>query len=736
MILIYLKCDEEGMRTLTKYLANNEKGSSFLLVLFLVFLIAAVTAPLLLTVSQGQLFSIRGENTEKAYYTADSGAAIFKRALQEAYRSNSNFVLKETHINTVIDQINNNISNSDLPIEVSHVKPGLVGEFIRGYQVTMKGTAGAERVQRDKTITLNFFTYDPVSSQGEIPGIFGRELTVQGPSAAFLMEYFRLPDNMQLTSADFELDYKTPQFMQELDEHFAMVMNASDRPSARMPSASLVPEQPLKAADFLPASYASCSDPFNQASTAGSPLPGRSCSGNVTINGQNKTMVIQGDVMASGDITLNAMDGNVIVNGNVVAGGNIGCSSKLSRLTITGHLIANGSINMNCLIENNDSLMIGGTVSSTNGDITFTNRIKGIAIDGSLTAKNNIVFSDIDNKLQVKQNISSSTGSIQFNGSNTYGLTVGQSVMAAGPISFRTVHGPTIGSHIMSGGTITFSDQVNGLYAGGSIISQGNMAFGLIQSYGGKRSEVNGDISSNGSLTFNDHVSGLITGGSIKSRGSVVFARNIQQGSQIGGDISSLSGITFKGNLDGVVVRGSIIGDGITFEQHPQAGTIIHGSINSYSSVNFYQNVDFTVGKSIYAERDITIASGKTVNKLYIGDSMYANNDIFFGGNVDNLVVQGSVMSKNHIDFEGFINAMKIEDFLTSKIINFNKNIAGSQTKLGGISAQNKLDFKNQLYINGTIVIDYSPPGEYTDWSGGGTAQPGAVVFSGWSSGS
>jgi hypothetical protein len=719
----------------------NERGSVLILVLFLVVVIGVFTAPLLLTTNQGQTNAVRGENAERANYMAESSLAILKRAL--IVMNPPSPAVQLTQLNQFIHTINN--SNLVIRYDGRDYSPGLADAIVNAngfVEVTSTGSYGNVAAAA-KNVAFTFMLSN--SATNAPPGIFGENLVIQGATAADLTK-FKTPTASSVPAADTNTEYVPADFRTELNDHFTKVW--LDVPAAETPDTfTASTTTPISAVGYLAGAYHTCTNgdyTYNTSSTSVSPSPSRKCTNNISIDSQNRTMVINGDVIAGNNITINGAEANITINGNLVAGGTISCSgNKISKLTVTGSIIATGNINFSGCYFDANSVTVGSESSlgsiSSNNDITFQ-QIKGLSVYGSITAARNIIFKDTETKLYVKNNISSSTGTITFDG-NLKALDVDGSIIAPGNIYFKLVDNhATIDGDISSNSAITFSDNVNGLVVGGSIKSQGAMLFqNVIQAYGSQVTEVKGNISSNSTLTFNTNVSGLKVGGSIKSLGNLLFRGVIQKAGSnattISGNISSKGTVFFNTNLDYVVLEGSLIGNGITFNGTPQNNTIIKGSIYNTSpelDLVFKTNVDFNITGSIYSNRGVDFQNQLTINKLDIDGSLYAKKNVNFSGNIENLDIEGSLMSQDEqVNFRSQINKMRVDDFIAAgKKVTF-QGISGNSVTLGGISSYDKVDFNGN--VNGRITIDYSAPGEYAS---GSSSSPGSakIQFGSWGS--
>ncbi|WP_409346908.1 hypothetical protein [Paenibacillus sp. MBLB4367] len=649
-------------------LTANERGSALLLALFLVFLVSILAVSLLTAAMQGYTSSKKGENIEVANYAAESGAAIAKRALKEAVATQK-LNLGQPQVEAFVSAFNAK------PLTLDH-KPSLsfgIDTLDSSYfKLTSARTVGSDKLAKDKSVTLRF-KLTP-GSTGTAGAIFGKDVIAVADPPLYSQhgnshKIFVTEDN----SAPL-VDTSIPfvQYKQQFESYFDAKM--AERPLPLTPVTPIAPLNVPLAGYSLTAGNRQISD---------SPQGPTAYSGNITISNKGgNVLVVNGDLAAGGDIEISNNFTDITINGNMIAGGNIKINSYLQKLTVAGNIISGGPISFNGA----KAVQIGGTISSK-ADINFKgidDASVGLTVGGSILAETGIQHDNLA-KLKVSGTISSRKG-IAYSGS-IGSADIGQSIVAKDNLTFQSIGKLLVGQNVSSQGDIAFGGTVNELkLQGGSIRSAGNLTFSHLGS-----AAINGSISGGGTVQFQSSTNSFALTGS----GSIIAGQDV----------------LFNGSLDNFSLTGSISsGRNVTFD-NTISGTTIDGSIYAAGSLGF-----------------------KYVGNLHVKDSMlsgstYGNGAGFrFSGQIGNLNVDGTVLSKNKIEFAGS-NKIDVKSFVGSiDTITFGNLDGGSGTvHVGGLTTGKEIYVSSGWKPPGGVVIDCFPPAggtagsdpqlEFGDWS-------------------
>lgn len=439
--------------------SQNEKGNTLLLVLFLVFLLSAISAPLLLSLSQGNVNNKKGQLTEQAQYAAESGMAIVKRVMQEAFYQ-ENLDLNESQVQAIINGINN------IPL----VDEADVETKLEGSKLAALGSANLGTLKRERVVTLNYY-----AKQGSAlpPGVFGNDVVSQ----------YSLSDKIVFkTKPNGIHENYGPSFVQEFKDAFNLLMK----------------EQPNVASNRIDLNSSSfCSN---------TPLPnGVTCDSNNIYFKNNSDIVLSGDVITKGDIIIETSR-KVTIAGNLAAGGIIKITGGDSQLIVKKSVYSEKGIEFTNTIRTVDigenlvsntylkfytingggTLKIGGSII-TNGVIEFYDINNDFSIEGSISTNDKLLFhkNAVNNKFIV-------LGSIFINNSNSsqdtfvFESNIGKfyvtgSILSTGNVLVKqavNTPGMKIDGALLTLGDLTFLSSVNEMIVKKTVGCLGNLNFG------------------------------------------------------------------------------------------------------------------------------------------------------------------------------------------------------------------------------------------------------------------
>ena len=472
---------------------QNEKGNTLLLVLFLVFLLSAISAPLLLSLSQGNVNNKKGERTEQAQYAAESGMAIVKRVMEEAFYG-QDMELNPLQVGEIINGVNNIQDVSTGTMEVS-LKPNNLLEST--------GKPIGNVLPRSRTLSMNYLAQQGNDS---VPGVFGKDVVSQYNLNGYQQGSFK-------ENTGFLHPY--PNFREEFTKTFASLMKSQ-------PLGQAVDVQTNSNVKAVCAAY-----------------PGiLECSGNnIKIRDVNGSITINASIITPGDITIEKRNDTVTIKGDLAAGGSIRATNDNFGLDVSGSIFAKSYIDFNRTIK---SIYTGGSIYSQS-DITFGQINDKIEIMGSLIADGKIEFSKVNNT-RIHKDISTKK---YFNikegiGSNGYALTVGGSIYINNPVPSEGIFlvGKIDNDKIVGG-------YVDKMVVGGSVLSSGTIKFNGVINSGGL-TLTNGAMLTLGNIEFGDHVNNMNVKqtvgclGNLTFRSDIYFNNNLYfGGASIGGSYTS-----------------------------------------------------------------------------------------------------------------------------------------------------------------------------------------------------
>lgn len=439
---------------------QNEKGNTLLLVLFLVFLLSAISAPLLLSLSQGNVNNKKGERTEQAQYAAESGMAIVKRVMEEAFYR-EDMELRPDQVEEIINGVNN----------IPDVSTGQMKVSVSGPELKSKGETGSGILNRQRVLTMNY-----LAKQGNdsVPGVFGRDVVSQYNLNGYQQGSFK-------ENTGFLHPY--PNFREEFTKAFVSLMKNQ---TVGLP----VDVQANSNVNAVCAAY-----------------PGiLECSGNnIKIREVNGSVTINASIITPGDITIEKRNDIVTIKGDLAAGGSIRATNDNFGLDVSGSIFAKSYIDFNRTIR---SIYTGGSIYSQS-DLTFGPINDKLEVMGSLIADGKIEFSKVNNT-RIHKDISTKKALIISNGinSNGYALTVDGSIYINNPNA--------------SEGVFTVSGNTDKMVVGGSILSSGTIKFNGVINSGGL-TLTNGAMLTLGNIEFGDHVNNMNVKQTVGCLGNLTF---------------------------------------------------------------------------------------------------------------------------------------------------------------------------------------------------------------------
>jgi hypothetical protein len=440
---------------------QNEKGNTLLLVLFLVFLLSAISAPLLLSLSQGNVNNKKGERTEQAQYAAESGMAIVKRVMEEAFYR-QDMELNSLQVGAIINGVNNIQDVSTGTMEVS-LKPNNL--------LKSTGKPLGNVLPRSRTLSME---YKAQQGNDSVPGVFGKDVVSQYNLNGYQQGSFK-------ENTGFLHPY--PNFREEFTKTFASLMKSQ-------PVGQVVDVQANSNVNAVCAAY-----------------PGiLECSGNnIKIREVNGSVTINASIITAGDIIIEKRNDIVTIKGDLAAGGSIRATNDNFGLDVSGSIFAKSYIDFNRTIK---SIYTGGSIYSQS-DLTFGQINDKIEIMGSLIADGKIEFSKVNNT-RIHKDISTKKALIISNGinSNGYALTVDGSIYINNPNA--------------SEGVFTVSGNTDKMVVGGSVLSSGTIKFNGVINSGGL-TLTNGAMLTLGNIEFGDHVNNMNVKQTVGCLGNLTF---------------------------------------------------------------------------------------------------------------------------------------------------------------------------------------------------------------------
>lgn len=516
---------------------KNEQGSALILVLFLVLLISALSIPLLLATSQGYTNSHKGENGEKAYYIAESGAAVLKRALYEAIVGNG-VGMDQAGINQAIAAMNSDpprlYNNSAAPVLEQAVLVSAQDDAQTIAQTTL-GSFGIDPVRRTKSITQQYLVVSGNSAGTTHSALFGKDVVsgsaFNNPEVKMFENYFVTPNAANNYNPTLDA---ISGFDDEFDAYFNAKMAGKPAPLA-----------PLQALDVPLSGYSLASNcpAITQSQT------GVTCQNDIVVkNGKSaEKIVINGDLVSAKSISFPEYIKEIEINGNLLAGEAI-TLSNYQKLTVNGSIVAGGKLAFNGASE----IKVAGTISSKS-DIGFGVISTSLTVGSSIVSSKDVSFGYLAH-LNVASGSISGGGGIAFNGAIGSG-NVGQSIIAGEEVKFGYIGYLTVGQSI-SGKPVAFADIGKLTVVSGSIISGSNATFGYITDL-----TAGGSISSAGSISF-QNIGTASIGGSLYAPANLNFQyiTDLYVGGSIyAGNGNGSTGLRFNGVIGKLAVVGTML---------------------------------------------------------------------------------------------------------------------------------------------------------------------------------
>lgn len=576
---------------------KKEHGSALVLVLFLVLVIGLMTAPLLLSTNQGLHATIRSENAEQANYTAESGAAILRRAIIESVRVRQ-IRMDASQINQLIGAINSaNVTINGTKPQLKPLSDLMQDSNQIGFRQTTLATVGDGSRARSKEVTLSFRVgngsaggYGPADGgTGTGVGIFGYDGTAK--DIVNQLQYFEKVSGEEITNNEilkpsFEKTYKLF-FNKQMDMRPA-IMTAP------------FPHDVAKNGSVLNVKFNSAGTPTAFPITR---------TGDYSVTQQ--TLVINGDLIVERDLTFPNYVNSIEITGNVIAGGDIRFYGYINKFKVGKSMIAGGSIAFNGI----NSLTVNGDLSSEQG-MMFPQSLTTGTIGGSILAGGGEIKFDYIQSLTVGAgggtgHISNSNGDIHFTGEITNLKLPSGSVIAGGSdkgeISFQNITSASINGNLSAKDNITFQRQVGNLMISGpgSIVAKEIKFEDYIT-----KLEMSGDLSSESSLDLKG-IGNLKVGGNIYAKGELEFDEYI-------------------GSL---VTGGHMIADKIDFDKDKNIGSMkVGGGMFAQEKLEFPYIQSLTVKSFIASNDKIEFDKGIATPPPVIGGIATPDKIDFKGG--------------------------------------------------------------------------------------------------------
>uniref|UniRef100_A0A4Y8Q7Y1 Uncharacterized protein n=2 Tax=Paenibacillus athensensis TaxID=1967502 RepID=A0A4Y8Q7Y1_9BACL len=650
---------------------KNERGSALASVTYLVLLLSMITVPLLMFVNQGATNATRNAEGEKAYYAAESGSAILKRALTEAINT-SQIRMNEATINTLVTAINNKqLRVNNLPLTLSNLqntRTVVNGQSLFATEQTTTVAYTFSNRSRTQSSKLRF-KVDPGSANTNpyaynTNSIFGINAVVPNQS----MVTNKLQDGSSSTPKNAPQQAITgAEYNNQFNAYFDAQVAA--RPQPLTPEAlTPAPSPPLSNYTLAPGAL-----------NINNNRNGAAAQGNISVKwgggNSNSTLVINGDLISAGDINFQDFQ-DITINGNLIAGGNINFSNYINNLKVTGSIMTGGSSGFS-MPGGASKIDIGGSLTSTS-NITMASFNNDMTVGGSILASQTYTVGQGSKLIVSSGEISAKT--LTFNGS-VGEISVAKSLKARDSISFNaSINKFTVGGNVSSMGDVDFNQNVGQLtMPAGSIISGGSLRMFSI-----------------GTLTLNGSLSAAVD----------INLRNTITTSNITGSGSMLAGNDITVNyVDNLHMTGSVSsGRNVTF--------------NNGSTGNF------TMGGSIYAPGQLT---WPYIAGLSVSGSVYAGSTNMTG-TIGTLAIGGTFLSKGELNFK-YINKLSVAGFIGSEgQISFVDMGSTPKPSFGGITTPVGVTMPS--YMTYPIVLNYNPPGG----TAGNVGSNPIVTFDNWGS--
>jgi type II secretory pathway pseudopilin PulG len=464
---------------------NNQTGSALNMVLVAVIIIGIFTAPMLMSAGQGTSSAIRAQNDECALYMVESALDMMKNALDEAINGEAGISVGLDEMETFVGEFN---TKAEVLFAGTANPPQIVAwpkESDEEKILEISASCGTGEHIMDRTITLKLDDWQQGNANSnEFAEVFGSPGVAS--SAYTVRDNFVIEDNNgNWVSLSFEKVTDTNEYTVQFNQYFDSKL--AERTSY------------LSANEIITQGYSLDQGEYN-------------------LSGQkNSSIQYSGNIMVVGDSE---------VKGNLVSGGNITIESNVKTLVIEGDLVAEGNITIRGGVE---SIYVLGDVKAAN--IAFEGSAGTFKVDGNVLTKGNLSVNDISD-FTVGESLSVN-GNISFSG-NGDTFYVGDSIFGTN-VSFNKFNDVIIEDTVYAGGNIAFQHQINNLDIGGSMLAKGNISTTGSNGKGGNNAHIGlnvGDfIGAIGNISFTSKVSGEI--GGITSASQVYYGHNANNGTTI-----------------------------------------------------------------------------------------------------------------------------------------------------------------------------------------------------------
>ncbi|MNC05292.1 hypothetical protein D3C75_527630 [compost metagenome] len=251
---------------------------------------------------------------------------------------------------------------------------------------------------------------------------------------------------------------------------------------------------------------------------------------------------------------------------------------------------------------------------------------------------------------------------------------------------------------------------------------------------------IKGDLAAGGNIRATNDNFGLNVSGSIFAKSYIDFNRTIKS-IYVGGSIYSQSYITFGQINDKIEVLGSLIADG-KIEFSKVSNTHIYHDLSTKKSLVIANGINssgyaLTVDGSIYinnptASEGLFTVSGN-VDKMVVGGSILSSGTIKFNGVINSgglTLTNGAMLTLGNIEFGSYVNNMNVKqtvgclgNLTFHSGIYYNNNLYFGGASIGGSFTSSQYQQSNQNSPH--IIINYNPPFtaggkkrilQFTDW--------------------
>lgn len=248
--------------------------------------------------------------------------------------------------------------------------------------------------------------------------------------------------------------------------------------------------------------------------------------GNASFRELNE-LVIEGDFIVGGNLDLVSISNKFEVKGDLIVYGNLNFNSTIGRgIQVSGDIIVGNKLYVNTPIADSS---VGGSVLVAK-DVQFTNPINSLVIQGDFYAGNNLIVQNVVVGLQIAGNVLiGGTANFSVEAEIKFLLVEGNFYVRNTLVFRNTITQPgglKVNGSLVSGGPLTFENNIVKLEIGGGLISLAGMEF---RNTGGNTLQVGKDIIANGNMVINNNGGQFVAGGYLMAKNNLTFAGEFSQ---------------------------------------------------------------------------------------------------------------------------------------------------------------------------------------------------------------